>query len=219
MEKLISLWRQHCGIWVQVHTTTNLRDTNNRRHTEAKERKMNFRYVSLLRWRWTQFKNPWICNKPSQWIRELWLVTKDTQWSKVLRGLNRLKPNKFHLHSKQSTLTVIIRECNSTYHNVENGICNIDSIGVPSSDQHNEHVQWNQISDEHIATPCCHHVEVGQTTRTTPQDGPALVLVLSSVGCGRYPVLTALVQRKKVITNANIATPSLSYDPATLREI
>lgn len=75
----------------------------------------------------------------------------------MLTGPNRLEADKRNLHRKQQAQDV---EC---------GVAGEQTMRVPVHQQQHKHVQRNQIDDKHIATPCGHHVEIGQSSHGGPK--------------------------------------------------
>lgn len=80
----------------------------------------------------------------------------------MFAGFDWLKANKWNLHGEQQS------------HDVERRIRDIDPRAVSLHDHQNEHVQWNKIDDEHIASPGRHHIEIAQGAENAPHDRTGL---------------------------------------------
>jgi len=62
----------------------------------------------------------------------------------VLRGFNRLKPDKWNLHGAKQTK------------DEEGVVGNVDPVGKAIHQDQDEHMKWDQVDDENIATPGRH---------------------------------------------------------------
>lgn len=54
---------------------------------------------------------------------------------------------------------------------VEGGVGDVEARGEAATHQKGEHVDGDDVDDEHVATPGCHHVEVRQRAQGRPLRG------------------------------------------------
>lgn len=76
----------------------------------------------------------------------------------MLRTLHRLEANERDLHRQNRSDAI------------QNTISHIDPMRKPSSGHQRQHMQWNQINEEDVASPRRHHIEIGQRRHCRPQD-------------------------------------------------
>lgn len=53
-----------------------------------------------------------------------------------------LESNKWYLHGQQQS------------NNIEDTVADKQSLGEPAHDEQHKYMQWDQIDDKYVATPC-----------------------------------------------------------------
>ena len=59
----------------------------------------------------------------------------------MLRGLDRLEPNEGDLHRQDGA------------ESVDGGVSDVDPVRVAAADHQHEHVDGDQVDEEHVASP------------------------------------------------------------------
>ena len=70
----------------------------------------------------------------------------------MFTSTDRLEANKGNLHGQNEAK------------DIETGVSYVEADGVASCEAQYKDVQRNKVDDKYVASPCGHHIEVGQRT-------------------------------------------------------